>query len=178
MINVPTSMINISCMYLFCDRCNINIPGSLILIFIKIIQTGRYFSVQLHCAMEFKLFILELIEVFYLIFSLLFYFLNFGVVVVVFLGGFSVRLLSVLRGHSVLSSPPLRPMTSDFEGFSTPDFIHYIFFPIFFPYLNSKERASISLLMLSAKQGNYWYHFYYVLVGGLNPGPPALFFFT
>ena len=84
--------------------------------------------------------------------------------------------MSVLRGHSVLSSPPLRPMTSDFEGFSTPDFIHYIFFPIFFPYLNSKERASISLLMLSAKQGNYWYHFYYVLVGGLNPGPPALFF--
>ena len=33
--------------------------------------------------------------------------------------------------------------------------------------------------MLSAKQGNYWYHFYYVwydsvLNWGLNPGPPAL----
>ena len=39
---------------------------------------------------------------------------------------FSVRLLSVLRGHSVLSSPPQRPMTSDFEGFSIPDVIHYI----------------------------------------------------
>ena len=29
----------------------------------------------------------------------------------------SVRLLSVLRGHSVVSSPPQRPMTSEFEGF-------------------------------------------------------------
>ena len=47
-------------------------------------------------------------------------------------------------------------MTSDFEGFSIPDFIH----SICFPYINSSERASISLLMLSAKQGNYWYHFY------------------
>ena len=35
--------------------------------------------------------------------------------------------------------------------------------------------------MLSAKQGNYWYHFYKVLVWydavldwELNPGPPAL----
>ena len=30
---------------------------------------------------------------------------------------FSIRLLSVLRGHSGFSSPPQRPMTSDFEGF-------------------------------------------------------------
>ena len=44
---------------------------------------------------------------------------------------FSVRLLSVLRGHSVFSSPQQRPMISDFEGFSIPDFIHYIYFPIF-----------------------------------------------
>ena len=43
---------------------------------------------------------------------------------------FSVRLVSVLRGHSVSSSPPQRPMTSDFEGFSIPDCIHYIYFPI------------------------------------------------
>ena len=42
----------------------------------------------------------------------------------------SVRLLSVLRGHSFFSSPPQRPMTSDFEGFSIPDFIHYIYFPV------------------------------------------------
>ena len=38
------------------------------------------------------------------------------------------RLLSVLRGHSFFSSPPQRPMTSDFGGFSIPDFIHYIYF--------------------------------------------------
>jgi len=44
---------------------------------------------------------------------------------------FSVRLLSVLRGHSFFSSPPQRPVISDFEGFSIPDFIHYIYFPIF-----------------------------------------------
>ena len=42
----------------------------------------------------------------------------------------SVRLLSVLRGHSFFPSPPQRPMTSDFEWFSIPDFIHYIYFPI------------------------------------------------
>ena len=43
---------------------------------------------------------------------------------------FLVRLVSVLRGHSFFSSPPQRPMTSDFEGFSIPDCIHYIDFPI------------------------------------------------
>ena len=37
---------------------------------------------------------------------------------------------SILRGHSVFSSPPQRQMTADFEGFSIPDFIHYIYFPI------------------------------------------------
>ena len=42
---------------------------------------------------------------------------------------FSVRLVSVLCGHSVFSSPPQRPMTSDF----------------LFSYLKSWERASISL---------------------------------
>ena len=51
----------------------------------------------------------------------------------------SDRLLSVLRGHSFFY-PPQRPMTSDFEGFSIPDFIHYI---NLFSYLNSWERASI-----------------------------------
>ena len=40
---------------------------------------------------------------------------------------FSVPLLSVLRGHSVFSFPPQRPMTS---GFSIPYFAHYIYFPI------------------------------------------------
>ena len=38
----------------------------------------------------------------------------------------SVRLLSVLRGHLVFSSPPQLPI----EGFSIPDFIHDIYFPI------------------------------------------------
>ena len=37
--------------------------------------------------------------------------------------------LSVLRGHSFFSSPPHRPMTSYFEGFSIPDFIYDIYFP-------------------------------------------------
>jgi len=43
---------------------------------------------------------------------------------------FRVRLLSVLRGYSFLLSPPQQPMTSDFEGFSIPDFIHFIYYPI------------------------------------------------
>ena len=46
---------------------------------------------------------------------------------VVFLG---VRLSSVLRGNLIFSSSPQRPMTPDVEGFSIPDFIHYISFPI------------------------------------------------
>ena len=68
---------------------------------------------------------------------------------------FSDRLLSVLRGHSVFSSPPQRPMISDFEGFSNPDFIHYIYFPI----LILEKRPVFSFWMFSAKQGHYWYHF-------------------
>ena len=52
---------------------------------------------------------------------------------------FLVRLVSVLRGHSFFSSPPQLPMTSDFEGFSIPDFIHFTCFL----NLNSWERASI-----------------------------------
>ena len=51
-------------------------------------------------------------------------------------GFFSGRHLSVLRGHSFFSSPPQRPMTSDFEGF----LYNYI---TLFSYLNSWERASI-----------------------------------
>ena len=55
---------------------------------------------------------------------------------------FSVRLLLVLRGHSVFSSPPQRQMTSDFEGFSIPDFIHYICLPI----LILEKEPAFSLL--------------------------------
>ena len=62
-------------------------------------------------------------------------------------------------------------MTSDFEEFSIPDFIHYIYFPI----LILEKEPVFPFLMLSAKQGNYWYHFYNaVLDWGLDPGPPAL----
>ena len=56
------------------------------------------------------------------------------------------------------SSPPQRPMTSDFEGFSIPDYIHYIYFPI----LILEKEPVFPFSMLSAKRGNYWYHFYNV----------------
>ena len=45
-----------------------------------------------------------------------------------------------------------------FEGFSFPDFIHYIYYPIL---ILEKEPAFL-FLMFSAKQGQYWYHFYNV----------------
>ena len=66
-------------------------------------------------------------------------------------------------------------MTSDFEGFSIQDFIHYIYFPI----LILEKEPVFPFSMLSAKQGNYWYHcirLWYdaVLDWGLNPVPPAL----
>ena len=88
---------------------------------------------------------------------------------------FSIRLLSVLRGPSFFSSPT-RPMTSDCEGFSIPDFIHYIYFPI----LILEKEPVFPFLLFSAKQGNYlvpillplWYDA--VLDWGLNPGPPTL----
>ena len=62
---------------------------------------------------------------------------------------FSVLL--VLRGHSFFSSPPQRLMTSDFQGFSIPDFIHYIYLPI----LILEKEPVFPFSMLSAKQGNY-----------------------
>ena len=63
-------------------------------------------------------------------------------------------------------------MTSDFEGFSIPDFIHYIYFPI----LIFEKEPVFPFLMFSAKQGNYLVRIWYdaVLDWGLNPGPPAL----
>ena len=67
---------------------------------------------------------------------------------------FSVRLLLVLRSHSVFSSLPQRPMTSDFEWFSIPDLIHYIYFPI----LILEKESVFPFSMLSAKQGSYWFH--------------------
>ena len=49
-------------------------------------------------------------------------------------------------------------MTSAFEGFSIPDFIHYIYFPT----LILEKDPVFPFLILSAKQGNYWYHSYNV----------------
>ena len=48
------------------------------------------------------------------------------------------------------------PPTS--KGFSIPDFIHYIYFPI----LILEKEPVFPFLMFSAKQGNYWYHYYNV----------------
>ena len=62
-------------------------------------------------------------------------------------------------------------MTSDFEEFSIPVLIHYVYFLI----LILEKKPVFSSSMLSAKQGHYWYHFYdAVLDWGLNRGPPAL----
>ena len=49
-------------------------------------------------------------------------------------------------------------MTSDFEGFSIPDFMHYIFLSMF---ILEKEPV-FPFSMLSAKQGNYLVPFYTV----------------
>ena len=65
---------------------------------------------------------------------------------------FSVRLLSVLRGHSVLSSPPQRPMTSDF--LSQIVSITFIFLSWFL-----RKSQYFPFWMFSSKQGHYWYHF-------------------
>ena len=50
---------------------------------------------------------------------------------------FTVRLLSVLRGHSFCSTPPQRPMTSGFEDFFYPRFWLTILPLVKFIYLNS-----------------------------------------
>ena len=73
---------------------------------------------------------------------------------------FSVRLAFVGSAWSFgfFSSPPQRPMTFDFEGFSIPDFIHYIC--VLFLFFRKSQYFHV--LMLSAKQGNYWYDFYNV----------------
>ena len=89
---------------------------------------------------------------------------------------FSVRLFVGSAWSFGFSSPPQRPMTSDCEGFSIPDVIHYIFFPnlilekepvfsLFNVECQTRELLVPFLLRL-------WYDA--VLVGGLNPGPPAL----
>ena len=45
-----------------------------------------------------------------------------------------------------------------FRRISIPDLIHYIYFP----FLILEKEPVFPFLMLSAKQGKYWYHFYNV----------------
>ena len=85
-------------------------------------------------------------------------------------GFFSVRLLSVLRDHSVFSSPPQRPITSDCEGF-----LYQILSITLFSYLNSWERAIISLFQCWVlNKGTTWYHFLVWLGPWLRIEPPTL----
>ena len=49
-------------------------------------------------------------------------------------------------------------MTSDLEGFS----YQILSITLFFPILILEKEPVFLFLMLSAKQGNYWYHFYNV----------------
>ena len=53
------------------------------------------------------------------------------------------NILALVLHGNLFSSPPQRPMTSDFEGFSIPDFIHYIYFPILI-----LELAMISICLI------------------------------
>ena len=63
---------------------------------------------------------------------------------------------NVMDTHGIsITSPPQRPMTSDFEGFSIADFIHHIYVPI----LILEKKPLFPFLMIIAKHGNYWYHF-------------------
>ena len=67
----------------------------------------------------------------------------------IFVSFFSVWPFSVLHGHSVFSSPQQLPMISEVKGF-----LSQILSITILSYLSSWVRASISLLILSAKQGN------------------------
>ena len=84
----------------------------------------------LHTLMIKHLMALQRIVMFVFLFTLMCFLFTYTLFVSFYYFYFSVRLLSVLLGHSVFSSRPQRPMISDFEGFSIPDFIHYIYFPI------------------------------------------------
>ena len=94
--------------------------------------------------------------------------INWGLVGRIFV---SVRHLSVLPGHSFFFIPATTANDLRLRRI----FLSQILSITFFNYLISWERAS----MFSAKQGNYWYHFYNVFgmtrsLTGLNPGPPIL----
>ena len=83
---------------------------------------------------------------------------------------FSVRLLSVLHGHSVFHTRhngQWPPSSKDFYTKSYP--LHYLIL---------EKEPVFPFSMLSAKQGNYWYHFYNVfgmtrsLTGDWTPDLP------
>ena len=65
---------------------------------------------------------------------------------------FSIRLLSVLRGHSFFSSPPQRPMTSDFEGFLyqilSITLFSYLDYILNFIYFTSITKQVIQLILI------------------------------
>ena len=69
-----------------------------------------------------------------------------------FLCFFSVRhFVGSAWSFGFFPSPPQRPMTSDFEGFSISDVIHFIYFPI----LILGKESVFPFLMFIAKHGNY-----------------------
>ena len=65
--------------------------------------------------------------------------------------------MSVLLGQSFISSPPQRPMASDFEGF-----LYQILSITLFYFLNSWERASISLFNVECQTRELRVPFYNV----------------
>ena len=68
---------------------------------------------------------------------------------------FRVRLLSVPRGQSVFFIPATTTNDILFEGFL------YQINPLhYFLILILEKEPEFPFPMLSAKQGNYWYHFY------------------
>ena len=68
---------------------------------------------------------------------------------------FSILLCHFCVVIRVFSAPPKQPMTSDFEGFKSK-----IYPLLYFPTLILEKEPEFLFLMFSAKQGNYWYHFY------------------
>ena len=80
-----------------------------------------------------------------------------GLIGIFFIYFFSVRLLSVLRGHRFFHprhNGQWPPNSKDFYTRSYP--LHY------FLILILEIEPVFPFLMFSAKQGNYWYHFYNV----------------
>ena len=72
---------------------------------------------------------------------------------------FSVRLLSVLRDHSGFFIPATTTNDLRLRRIFYPRFILSI---TFFPILTLQKEPVFPFSMLSAKQWNYWYHYYIV----------------